>query len=305
MGDFGGNFFLNRYTYNMSSNVSEFEALYRHTLVEPTYSNFHALESIEDARRPRIFVGKNIDFIRKTQDNLLEHISELIGYQKPRLTTNDNNRFESDLREMVADVEIEIKLGAMTDANLGLSAIEWALDLDEGELKEVLIENGGLPRRQIYQSAIWEGRDPWPLIKEHKSNMFNACVEIFKKGIGNSGWASERLAHLCYAISRGITEVGAIKESMGKLDGVPVRHLFQLKPSGAFVASSKVIPLNDPVRVVSVGMGTRGGGAQIHLGTSERSIKILAHYKNSFTSQGIKIPARAGVSTPCANIWIR
>ena len=68
-----------------------------------------------------------------------------------KFITSDANKFGSDIEIPATSVQIELKTGLVTNANLGVGTIAWAMgDKNGKKLKEIMDGKEMTKRRQLY-----------------------------------------------------------------------------------------------------------------------------------------------------------
>lgn len=287
----------------MSSNVSNFERVYRQAACEPQSTSLvAALASMPNSEKPLFFKNKDAAFVSATITNLRNTVGQICGAPALNLTTSNNNQLGNDLEESNTSNSFEVKLGGMTDANLGIGIIEWSLDLKNGEVRNIM--NTMLARRQMFLAG-----SPRQTILADKAQSKIAMETLFKSILTPGTKAPDKLTHTAKAISIGITKQQDIQNSYIASNKKKNKvHLLVLQQDGSFIVSDKAFYSNEDLIVTKVGVGAQGGGTQIHLKgvVSGQTIEFRQHFKNSHTDKntGIKIPAEFWVETPCFNVWI-
>lgn len=286
----------------MSSNVSTFESIFRAAVCDPSdTSKINALLNMPENEKPVFFQNKDASFIRNSVANLRHSIQQICGEDLISLTTNNNNRLGNDIEDLTSLNSFEVKLGGMTDANLGLGIMEWSLDLS-GDIRNIM---GTMKDRQ---KMFLEGKPHADILANRdKSKKDMEVLFLSKMAVGSL--APKKLAHTAIAISHGVTTEPDIKEMYISQQKAPQNvSLMVMQANGSFVKSEKAFPYDEDFIVEKLGVGVQGGGAQIHLRgkKSNQSIEFRQHFKNSHTdsSTGIKIPSEFWVKTPCFNVWI-
>lgn len=282
------------------SDVSGFEKTFREAITTGSVEALQELYNTPDKNRPKIFRGKNPDFINTTVNNLRREISEISDVKTPILSTSNDNKDGSDFVEQISGTEYEIKLGGATDANLGIGIMEWALD-NHGIIRNIMGTMND--RKEMYLKGVAHSE-----ILENKEKSKEAMVEAFNKKVTVGETASERLTHLAKLIAKGVTREESIVEAFNSGDEPNKPHLLLLQKDGTFKHHDKSFPEDEEFIVIKAAVGSKGGGAQIVLQgrKSGRTIEFRQHFKNSHTdnSTGVKIPAKFWVKTPCFNVWI-
>ena len=287
----------------MSSNVSNFERIYRQAVCQPQNTSLIVeLKNMPDSEKPLLFKNKDAAFVSNTISNLRNTVGQICGTPAINLATSNNNQLGNDLEELNTSNSFEVKLGGMTDANLGIGIIEWSLDLKNGEVRNIM--NTMLARRQMFLAG-----SPQQAILANKTQSKIAMETLFKSILTVGAKAPDKLAHTAKAISIGITKQQDIQNSYTVSNRKKNKvHLLVLQQDGSFAISDKAFYSNEDLLVTKLGVGTQGGGAQIHLkgSISGQTIEFRQHFKNSYTDKnaGQKIPAEFWVETPCFNVWI-
>lgn len=287
----------------MSSNISEFESLYRAAICDPNDAKIEILSSLPREHKPNYIQDMTSKEIKSTIESLISLIKIIVGSESIHLTTSNNNRAGNDIEESLSGWSFELKLGHMTDANIGIETMEWALDLPT-KIRDIMASNGYKIRREMYLNNIDK-----QLILGHKNNSKIEMERLLLTKLTLGEVAPAKLSHTAICISRGITKFDEIRDSYGKVE-TPSQQISMLvlNKDGKFNMYNKAFPYNEIFNVEKCGLGEQGGGTQVILRgkESQKTIKFLQHFKNSYTDSksGIKIPAEFWVETPCFNVWI-
>lgn len=296
----------------MASNVSAFEKRFT-TLVCDTKNVgvVSELRNTPDDQRPRIFRGKNTDFIVSSAEKCRTKISSILEVDKISLITNQNNRSGSDFVEAITGTDIEIKLGGATDGNLGLSTLEWALE-DQGSIHSIMVDEGQLERRQLILDGVTDVS-----LLEHKRGTAEYLRQHFVSKLTVGEYAPDKLAFLAVCVSRGIKNLNDIEAAWisklnGELDTEKRTPLMLMRPNGNFILKDKAFKFGQRFIIEHVGAGLRSPATKIIMrskssdGNPGFQVEIRQHYKNSYTDrEGNKTPARFWVNNACFNMWIR
>lgn len=117
------------------------------------------IDDLPSVNIPKLFKGRTIeelqDWLHKAHGSLRTFFPE-----EPRFTSSDDNRDGADLLEENTQRQIELKTGAVTDANAGLSTIAWTLNDDPAMLKRIMVDSA-VRRRQLPEPDTQFDQAPW------------------------------------------------------------------------------------------------------------------------------------------------
>ena len=223
-------------------------------------------------------------------------------------TTDDANIAGRDLCEIRSGHHIELKTGAVTDANIGLKTMAWALGDAGTGLRSIMAESMG-ERRGLVLNGLQTA-----VTSSQKRTMTRLLDYYRSRGLHAGGGAPPRLAHAARCVAVGITT----QQGMAPLFDVPVRdwqvpmilhaswdagwrRVHRPFDAGSFFVQNLGFP--------ETALSPRGGVARVHLRLrhrqSGRTALFYPNYKNSFLAQdNTKIPASNWVKTPCFHVWI-
>ena len=124
-----------------------------------------------------------------------------------KFITSDANKFGSDIEIPATSVQIELKTGLVTNANLGVGTIAWAMgDKNSKELKEIMNGKEMMKRRQLYVAGKFVG------IRESQEKTMSDLLVYFRSKVIEKADASHKFEHLSKCIARGITTLSEFKE---------------------------------------------------------------------------------------------
>lgn len=285
----------------MSSDVSEFESMFRAAVCSRSdLSKIQHMVSMNEDKKPTFFKNKDADFIKQSLDNLYNEIFAICGVSKIELSTNNNNRLGNDIEEKITGKSFEIKLGAATDANLGIGIMEWSLDAN-GLIRPIM--DTMKDRIEMYLSNA-QHED----INTNRDKSKKDLAQVFKSKVTVGSLAPKRLTHTAICISHGITNEKEIINAYGSLSPKNNVYLMLINKNGKFNLGNKGFPYDESFIVKKADIGSSGGGAQLILEGSKsgKTIEFRQHFKNSYKDKsGVKIPASFWVKTPCFNVWIK
>ena len=195
-------------------NFDEFERLVRRAMVarESDMSGFAAsFEAIPPANRPRQFKKISESEFTAWLIRSRNCLRALYG-EEVTFSTSDRNMVGADLQVLESGVQIELKTGAVTDANLGVGTIAWAMGDKSGnkELNAIMDGPEMAKRRQLAQN----GRSD--KIRASQEATMIALDAYFRARISQGAYAPAKLAHLVRCIARGITKQKEMKKLMHK-----------------------------------------------------------------------------------------
>lgn len=235
-------------------------------------------------------------FLWRAHNALRDHF---VGSTKFEYSTN--NQEGKDLLEVNSSQPVELKSGsAMTDANNGLAIVAWSLDGDLHALKVIMSESMKTRRSMALDRNVEAGA-----IERNKSATMDRLFEYFQELLVAGEPPPDRLEHLARCVSVGITTGREIQACFG--DGTGVVLPLQLRADwekGLVVYEKAFLPRE---RLVVERLERTGERAQVILRgvTSGRTATLYPNYKNSWKApDGVKVPARNWVQTPCFHVWI-
>ena len=113
------------------------------------------IADLPQANIPKLFKDRTPeemqDWLHKAQGSLRTLFPE-----EPRFTSSDDNREGADLLEESTQRRIELKTGAVTDANADLSTIAWTLADDVGTLRSIMAESASYPQWNMPDGSRFE-----------------------------------------------------------------------------------------------------------------------------------------------------
>ena len=194
-------------------NFDGFERLVRQAMVarESDMSGFATLfGAIPTANRPRLFKGKGNDEFAAWLIRSRTCLRTLYGVEEFR--TSDQNAVGADIEVPELGIQIELKTGAVTDANLGVGTIAWAMGDKSGnkELRDIMDGPEMLKRRNLAQN------DRATEVRASQEATMIALEGYFRARISQDADAPAKLAHLVRCVARGITKQKDMRDMMHK-----------------------------------------------------------------------------------------
>ena len=252
-------------------------------------------------------------FIDRSLTALRTHLggTELDLTRKKAGANPNNNRVGKDLFDAVSGREIELKSGAMTDANVGLKSIAWAVgDSDGGSrLKEIMNPN---KRREIALSVNLDDLETVrPELEASKQVTMDQIHAYLSEFLTPGEPAPSHTEHYVRCVALGLTKLHEIQAAETNGPGaLPLllkadwnAGLVPYADKGAFSEAETIIVSSierTPKRVQVFLIGPESGV----------TVKLYPHYKNSWpipdtdVSLKLKIPAEYWVNTQCFHIWV-
>ena len=220
--------------------------------------------------------------------------------------TSSLNREGSDLTVVNTGEEIELKTGKVTDANIGIEAMAWAMgDKDKSELYEIMSKSM-TERRSMALAGDYER------VRSSQEQTMCRLYEYFNQRLTVGNPAPPQLRLYAVAVARGFTTQNEVKALLGHPEsGWGSRTIFHAHWSKGWVQKANLfhseeqilvdrVLLNEPIRSNKIGR------PQVRLkgSTSKRTALFYPTYKNSYQIKGERIPAKYWVKNPCFHIWI-
>ncbi len=190
-------------------NFDRFERLLRVAMEAQDPSPFIPdLVNLPNENRPRLFKDRSSTDIR---DWLLRAHSSIRSYfdQPVILSTSDVNVTGSDLLETPTNTHIELKTGKVTDANIGLSTLAWALEDTSDKLFEIL-RDSMIERRSL---AL---EDNYAAIAMSQHNTMKRLEHYFSSRVVVGNKAPRRLEHFARCVARGVTTQRTAQDLLGR-----------------------------------------------------------------------------------------
>ena len=288
-------------------NFDPFERLVRYAMVsrKDQLGKFKPqFAAIKAVNRPRNFKNMSDSQFLDWLNLAHQYLRDRYG-NSAKFITSDATKFGSDIEIPATGVQIELKTGLVTNANLGIGTIAWAMgDKDSKKLKEIMDGKEMTKRRQLYVAGKFAD------IGESQEKTMSDLLVYFQSRVTETANAPYKLKHLSKCIARGITKLNEFKKLLGVKESDwnspvilhtslergwdVVTHVFQTDEN-LFIdrvfrpAQSQAIPRTQ---------------VQIKGKRSNITARVYPNYKNSHSRNGIRIPAENWVKNPCFHVWI-
>ena len=278
-----------------------FERLIKHSMIEFNSIKEIAREisNLPEVNKPRTFKNRNLSEIEKYLFRAKKKLDSYFG-PEPSYTSSDNNQFGKDLFELKSETQIELKSGSeMTDANSGLNAISWALNIDEKELRD-LMNTGRIERQRHLEQNLSASI----FIKSSKEKSMNDFKNFIESKLTPESHYS-KLEHFFRSVSLGKTNLTDIKKSF---EGQSTKFPLMLEADWelGWKKYSKAFDQNE--KLIYKGVTSGIDRCQINV-LGEHSLRkgvIYPHFRNSWRSPNVKrtFPASNWVCSPSFQVWI-
>lgn len=284
-----------------------FERLVRYAMVaqKDELGQFKSqFAAIEAAKRPQNFKNMSDSQFLDWLDFAHQYLRNWYG-NDVNFVTSDANKFGSDIEILGTGIQIELKTGAVTDANLGVGTIAWAMgDKNSKELKEIMDGKEMMNRRLLYFAGKFDD------IIESQEKAMSDLLAYFHSRVTEKADAPHKLEHLSKCVARGITKLSEFKKLLNVKESdwnSPVILHTSLERGWDIV--THVFQPNENLLIDRVFRPTESQAiprAQVQIKGKKSNItaKVYPNYKNSYSSNDIKIPAKHWVNTPCFHVWI-
>ena len=190
-------------------NFDTFERLVRNAMVEQNneLGKFESLfAAIKSENRPQNFKNMSDSQFLDWLNLAHQYLRNRYG-NNARFVTSDANKIGSDIEIAGSAIQIELKTGAVTDANLGVGTIAWAMgDKNSKELKEIMNGKEMINRRHLYVA------DKFADIRKSQEKTMSDLLVYFRSKITEKADAPHKLEHLSKCAARGITTLSEFKE---------------------------------------------------------------------------------------------
>lgn len=258
------------------------------------------MEAIPRENRPALFKDRSFVDLEQWVRRARQALAHQFGADV-RFATTSLNLEGSDLMVIGSDIEIELKTGQITDANIGIKPMAWALDdEDESCLYDIMSES-------MYERRAMGHQGDYGGIRASQKRTMDRLHAYLSERLEIGQPAPPRLAHYSRAVARGITKSVDIVPLLGKRESEwSVPRILQAKWRAGWVPRTNPFDPDEIIVVdsVSTGHGGRSGIARVQARvrglSSRRTALFYPNYKNSF--QGIA--AGHWVRTPCFHVWI-
>lgn len=293
-------------------NFDQFERLIRRAMVardDQVREFSDQFEALASVNRPRLFKerrgGEFADWLIRARHSLRTAYGE--GAQ---FYTTDQNAIGADLQVRGSDVQIELKSGAVTDANLGVGTIAWAVG-DKAQNKELRNVMGG---REMIKRREFAVQGKFFEISASQEVAMRKLEAYFRSRVCEGMEPPVTLAHLVRCVARGITKQKDMKELLNKNESNwNAPDIFHANWKTGWEQITHPFKLNESIIVSSINRTSHSaesdtiGRVRVTLEgvTSMQKALIYPNYKNSYKNTGNdRIPAKYWVATPCFHVWI-
>ena len=288
-------------------NFDTFERLIRNAMVaqKDELGKFKPqFAAINSENRPQNFKNMSDGQFLNWLDFAHQYLRNRYG-NNVNFVTSDANKFGSDIEIPATGVQIELKTGLVTNANLGVGTIAWAMgDKNSKELKEIMNGKEMMKRRQLYVAGKFVG------IRESQEKTMSDLLVYFRSRVTKKSAALHKLEHLSKCVARGITKLSEFKKLLNVKESdwnSPVILHTSLERGWDVV--THVFHTDENLFIDRVFRPTQSHAvprAQVHIKGKKSNItaRIYPNYKNSYPSNDIRIPAENWVNTPCFHVWI-
>lgn len=291
-------------------NFDGFERLVRQAMVarESDMSSFAtSFRSIPPANRPSQFKQISESDFTAWLIRARNCLRAMYG-SEATFSTSDLNSEGADLQVLKSGVQIELKTGAVTDANLGVGTIAWAMgDSDKEELNAIMDGPEMLKRRQLAQNGKSD---------EVRASQEATMIELeayFRARISQGADAPAKLAHLARCVARGVTNQKDMQKLLHENEADwNAPDILHVNWTNGWQKVERLFSIGESIVIASIYRASHGdesetvGRAQVVLegSVSKLQAKIYPNYKNSHGQGNSKVAARNWVRTPCFHVWI-
>lgn len=285
-----------------------FEKLIRQSMTvaeEGVTELVNKLADVPRVNRPRIFKDRSRQGIEGWVMRARQVLSDRYG-PKAHFITSSINREGSDLTVVSTDEEIELKTGKVTDANIGIKAMAWAMgDKDKTDLYNIMSKSM-TERRDMALSGDFER------VRSSQEQTMNCLYEYFNQRLTVGNPAPPRLRLYAVAVARGFTKQNEVMALHGHPESRwPSRTIFHADWSKGWVPKANYFDSEEQIFVDRVFLKepireNKISRAQVSLkgSSSGRTALFYPNYKNAYRSRGEQVPAKYWVNTACFHIWI-
>ena len=263
------------------------------------------LAAVPRVNRPKLFKDRSRremeDWVMKARQVLADRYGP-----KAHFITSNLNREGSDLTVVSTGEEVELKTGKVTDANIGIKAMAWAMgDKDKSELYEIMSKSM-IERRSMALAGDFE------LVRSSQEQTMSRLYEYFNQRLTVGNPAPTQLRLYAVAVARGFTKQNEVTALLGHPESRwASRTIFHAHWSKGWVQKANQFHSEEQILVDRVFLKESNGEnkirrAQVRLkgSSSGRTALFYPHYKNAYQSKGEKVLAKYWVNTACFHIWI-
>ena len=285
-----------------------FERLIRYsmTVAEESITELvNELAAVPRVNCPQLFKDRS----RQEMEGWVIKARQVMAYRygpKAHFITSSLNREGSDLTVVSTGEEVELKTGKVTDANIGIKAMAWAMgDKDESELYEIM-SKPMIKRRSMALAGDYER------VRSSQEQTMCRLYEYFNQRLTVDNPAPPQLRLYAVAVARGFTTQNEVKALLGHPEsGWGSRTIFHAHWSKGWVQKANLFHSEEQILVDRVFLKeskrkNKIRRAQVRLrgSSSGRTALFYPNYKNAYQSKGEKVPAKYWVNTACFHIWI-
>lgn len=276
------------------SNVSGFERDFISHFIE-----YHATGTIETSRllsyptaeKPLLFRVDSVDeAIRVAYANLMESLKVHVGVGL-RLSSNPNNKVGADLFDTTTGKHIELKLGSLTDLNVGMQSVE---NIFGKEVRDMFPTNSDRKRwRMLYYNL---GEEAIPTIREEHDSKLERIAEYLTNNTPTPD--PVQMGHYWVGnntIGGLITEYNLVVLELQK------DLTWKFTNRGTLMGDWKLLS-------AKVEHNSKRLNIEIVNPALQAALRLTYNYKNNYKlklsdGQVVKIPAKVGLGTPSFNGW--
>ncbi|MCY4620811.1 MAG: hypothetical protein OXD34_03085 [bacterium] len=286
-----------------------FERLIRQTMVvedDEIDQLVRDMEAIRRENRPQLFKGRSFVYLDQWVGRARQALVSEFGADARFSTTNLNLK-GSDLAVIGTDIEIELKTGQVTDANIGIEPMSWAFgDEDESVLSDIMSES-------MYERRAMAYRGDYSGIRASQERTMYRLYAYLHERLEEGQEAPPRLAHYARAVARGITKKKDIEPLFGRDErDWKVPWIFHADWRCGWIPRTNPFDLEEDIIVDRIWKGPVGRSsipraqARVRGRSSDRTAKFYPNYKNSFLAKNSpsKVEAKHWVKTACFHVWI-
>lgn len=264
------------------------------------------MEATPGENRPKLFKRRSVadldQWVRLARQALADHFGA-----DAQFSTTQVNRKGSDLLVIGTDVEIELKTGQVTDANIGIKPMSWAFhDEDESCLYDIMSES-------MYERRAMAYRGDYSGIRASQQRTMDRLYAYLCERLEVGQEAPPRLAHYARAVARGVTKKKEIEALFGR-DERDWKFPWILHADWrcGWIPRTNPFDLEEDIIVDRIWKGPVGRSrtpraqARVRGQLSGRTAKFYPNYKNSFPAKNSlpKVEAKHWVKNACFHIWI-
>jgi hypothetical protein len=287
-------------------NFDQFERSFRRALAgSQTLKDAAAdISRLADENRPTFARNKTRDEIEvwlSTAKARLRHFLPNDDY----FLTSDDNLSGKDLLGKTSKTSVELKSpDGKTDANTGVSSIEWALDDRTSDLTRIM-KDSMVQRRKLWFDLSSNTERLAVEIDRSKRDQNRSLHDYFSSRLRVNDPVPDRLRHFAACVSIGLTKLREVKSSYETNVFDPPLLLVANFVTGLEIYEQS-FKNNEEIITLSISQPHDGGRVTITILGTESGVhcRLYPHYKNSFKSTMGIIPANNWVKTPCFHVWI-